>query len=73
MNKELVVDERRMNRFEEKLDRVVDRLEELVRLEEKHVSLEQRTARVEGRQDTHAKRLAEVESDLKTLSYVWKA
>jgi hypothetical protein len=67
MNKEnIVVDEGRLNRLEEKLDRVVDRLDTLVRLEEKHVSIERRVEGVEGRADTHARRLAEVESDLKT-------
>jgi len=65
MIKEYVVDEGRLNRIESKLDKVVDSLERLVRLEEKHNSVELRVSRAEGRQDTHARRLAEVESDLR--------
>lgn len=66
----VVVDERRLDRMEEKLDKVVDSLERLVRLEEKHISIERRLEGAEGRQDTHAKRLAAVESDLRTRGVI---
>ena len=65
-NKEyMVVDERRLDRMEEKLDKVVESLNALVRLEEKHNSIELRLERAEGRVDTHARRLTDVEGDLR--------
>lgn len=65
-----VVDERRLDRMEEKLDKVVDALERLVRLEERHDNAVSRIDRVECRQDTHARRLTDVEQEMRARGAV---
>ena len=65
-----MVDEYRLERLEEKLDKVIDALERLVRLEERHESVAVRVDRVEGRQDTHAQRLMDLEGEMKSRGAV---
>lgn len=56
-----VVDEKRLDRMENKLDKVVDALERLVRLEEKHDAVISRVDKQEGRLDRHADKIYTLE------------